>query len=143
MKSPIQSVEVSYLVHATEDPEKVGRAVAALLRTSRGEATERLQGHYGNEIFRVRIHLTGDEAARACDSLFVRMQPVAKAEVLGGLDSFIDQHSALFLRLDKQALVSGEVAPGSADPVRIKIKPRGFMVRGGAAAFYQDLIGRR
>jgi len=31
MKGPIQSVEATYLVHATEDPAKVGGAVSRLL----------------------------------------------------------------------------------------------------------------
>ncbi len=141
MKGPIQSVEVAYLVHATEDPGKVEGAVVSLLGAKAEPVLERLEGHFGNEILRARLHLIGDEAGRAFDSLASRLPQEVRKEVIADLESFLDEHSALFLRFDKQSLVSGSVALGSADAVRVKVKPRRFMLKDGAAELYARLIG--
>lgn len=142
MKGPIQSVEVTYIVHATEDPRKVEMALGELLGNQNKAVAEPLEGHFGNEILRVRLHLTGDEAGKAFESLVSRLPQGVRSEVLADLSSRLDEHSALFLRFDKQSLVSGSLALGSADSVRVKVKPRGFM-KGGAASFYSGLIGGR
>ncbi len=143
MKGKIQSVEVSYLVHATEDPMKVEVAVAGLLGTEFEPVLERLEGHFGNQILKARLHLTGDEAGRAFDNLATRLPQGVRTEVIARLASLLDEHSALFLRFDKQSLVSGSVVLGSADAVRVKVKPRSFMMKGDAAAFYLGLFGGR
>jgi RNA binding exosome subunit len=44
------------------------------------------------------------------------------------------------LRLDKQALVSGSFVLGYADPVRIRVKPRTYLAKGGAPAFFKELM---
>lgn len=141
MKGPIQSVEVTYLVHATEDEKKVEEAVSQVLAVKSQPVTERLEGHFGNEILSVRLHLTGDEAARALESLVERLPKDLKARFLENIGAFVDEHSALFLRFDKQKLVSGTLALGSGDSVRLKVKPRLFLLRGRAAEFYASLIG--
>ena len=143
LKGPIQSVEVAYLVHATEDPGKMEEALSRLLGSETVPDLERLEGHFGNEILRARLHLTGDEAGQAFESLVSGIPQGVMKEVLGDLPSHLDEHSALFLRFDKQSLVSGSVALGSADAVRVKVKPRGFMMKGGAEGFFADLIGGR
>lgn len=102
---------------------------------------ERLEGHFGNEILSARIRLTGEEAAKAVHTAFASLSKDLKAELVANIDEYLDEHSALFLRLDKQRLVSGILALGSRDSVRFKVKPRLFLVRGGAAEFYAKLIG--
>jgi RNA binding exosome subunit len=141
LKGPIQSVEVTYLIHATEDEKKVEEAVGQVLAVKAQPVIERLEGHFGNEILSVRLHLTGDEAARALGSLVERLPKDLKAGFLANIGAFVDEHSALFLRLDKQKLVSGTLALGSGDSVRLKVKPRLFLLRGRAAEFYASLIG--
>jgi RNA binding exosome subunit len=143
LKSPIRSVEASYLVHATEDKEKIGRAVSRLLSTGTEAEVEKLEGHYGNEILRARLQLTGKEAARAFEGIVSALPPAVKAEISSSIQTLIDEHSALFVRFDKQRLVSGTVSLGSGDSVRVKVKPRVFLVEGGAAKFYLGLLGRR
>lgn len=141
MKGPIQSVEVTYFIHATEDPRKVGDALARVLEVTGRPAVERLEGHFGNEITKVKLHLTGEEAGGAFENLVARLPGNLRNELLAHIGTFLDEHSAFFLRLDKQLLVSGSLALGSADAVRVKVKPRVFLVRGGAARFYSGLIG--
>jgi RNA binding exosome subunit len=143
LKGPIQSVEATCLVHATEDSGKLETAILELLGTQAKPDLERLEGHYGNEILRARLHLTGEEAEKAFETLVGRIPPSVRQELLADLPSHIDEHSALFLRFDKQSLVSGSVVMGSSDAVRVKVKPRAFMMRGGAPQFFEGLLGGR
>jgi RNA binding exosome subunit len=140
MKGPVQSLEATYLVHATEDPMKLQRAVQGLLQTQAAPGVEELEGHFGNRIIRARFHLTGEEAALAIANIFGKMPLKLRKEILAQIPSYLDEHSALFLRLDKQELVSGSIALGSGDPVRLKVKPRLFVVKGSAPQFYARLI---
>ena len=143
MKGPIQSLEVSYLVHATEDAAKIEGAVSALLGLDPVTLTEDLEGHFGNAIVRARVHLTGDDAERGFRHLAKALPKALADEVASDASPYVDEHSALFLRLDKQRLVSGSVVSGAGDAVRVKVKPRGFVVRGSASAFYRGLLGRK
>lgn len=132
---------MTYLVHSTEDGERIGDAVARLLATPGSPEFERLDGHFGNEISRVRVHLLGEDAERALQRVFSAIPSEMRKAIESDLESYIDEHSALFLRFDKQDLVSGGVSLGSSDPVRLKVKPRLFIVKGTAPEFYRGLLG--
>jgi len=140
MKGPIQSLEVTYLIHATEDAGKLERAVSTLLGSSAEPELDPLEGHFGNRIVRVRLHLTGEDASSALASVLKSMHPGLKKEILSDISAHLDEHNALFLRLDKQKLVAGSTAIGSGDAVRLKVKPRLFLVKGSAPKFYEQLI---
>jgi RNA binding exosome subunit len=143
LKGPVQSVEITYILHATEDSDRVSSAILRLLGTTNLPEVEHLEGHFGNAIVRARLHLVGSEAGEAFAKLVSTMPQTLREEIIEGLASFLDEHSALFLRLDKQRLISGSVELGSGDSVRIKVKPRIFLMEGGAARFYTELIGGR
>jgi RNA binding exosome subunit len=143
VKGVIQSVEVTYFVHATEDQGKIGEAVARLLGQEPDGETEVLEGHFGNQILRARVHLTGEDAGSAFNRLVDSFPAGVLQQVLTELESHLDEHSAFFVRLDKQSLVSGTVSLGTSDPIRVKVKPRAFLIRGGAVSFYSRLLRRR
>ena len=140
MKGPIQSLTVSYILHATEDEKTVLNAVRNLVSGGAEPAVEELEGHFGNRIAHVSFHLTGDAADEAFSRVVWSLSEDAKAELMRTISSHIDEHSALFLRLDKQSVVSGKLLLGETDPVRVKVKPRAFMLKGGGPRFYSDLI---
>jgi RNA binding exosome subunit len=141
LKGQIQSVGISYLLHSTEDPSKVNAAIAELVLTIVDPELEEMQGHHGNKILRANLHLTGKEASKAFETIMERLGDSLRRELLEDIGVNIDEHGAFFLRLDKQGLVSGSLLFGTSDPVRVKVKPRGFLIRGGAAEFYSKLIG--
>jgi RNA binding exosome subunit len=143
MKSLIQSMEVTYLVHATEDPAKIAMAVARALGIEATPEIETLEGHFGNRILRAKVHLTGDEAEGGFSRLVEAMPRGVVDEVLSEVGAHLDEHSAFYLRLDKQSLVSGSISLGSSDPVRVKVKPRRFLIKGGAPEFYSRLLRGR
>ncbi len=136
MKPPIVSVEVAYLIHATEDEKKVERAVARLLGGNPAFQTEALEGHFGNQIIRTKTHLTGDLAASSFRHIVAALPPHVRDAIAGELGTFVDEHSALYLRLDKQRLISGSPEIGTADSIRVKVKPRLHALQQGALEFY-------
>jgi RNA binding exosome subunit len=141
LKGPIQSVEITYLIHATEDQQKVEASIAKVLAIKAQPVVERLEGHFGNEILSARLHLVGEEANLAFQVVIARLPKDLKAGLLANIGVFLDEHSAFFLRLDKQQLVAGTLALGSGDSVRLKVKPRLFLLKGGATEFYASMIG--
>lgn len=141
MKGPIQSVEVTYLIHATEDQQKVEESIAEVLAIKVQPVIERLEGHFGNEILSVRLHLIGEEATEAFKGVVARLPKDLRVGLVSNIREFLDEHSALYLRLDKQRMVVGTLALGSGDTVRLKVKPRLFLLKGGAAEFYASLMG--
>jgi RNA binding exosome subunit len=56
------------------------------------------------------------------------------------LGEHLDEHSALYLRLDKQRLLSGRLELTDADPVRIRVKPRLYTAKGGARSLFAGLL---
>lgn len=140
LKKEIQSVEVSCFVHSTEDVGKVATAIAKQLHISLEPLSERLEGHFGNLVLHLRYHLTDEEAWVAFRVMVKGMERDSQRELLESLESSIDEHSALFLRFSKQDLVRGKFVLSTGDPVRVRVKPRGFMKRGEAAAFYTRLL---
>jgi len=145
LKGPVQSLEVSYFVHATEDFMKLSEAVSAILSVTSTPVKERLEGHHGNPITRVRYHLTGNEAAMVLDRIATRLTGETKTTLRRNLEELLDEHSALYLRFDKQRLVQGSLQEGSGDAVRVKVKLRGggsYLARGNAAEFYSKVLFR-
>ncbi len=140
MKSLIQSLDVSFLLHATEDLEKVSLAVGAIIGVDAPAEVEEMTGHFGNRIRRVSFRLHGEDATASFFRLARRLPEPLKAELTRDMDRFLDEHSALFLRLDKQSLVEGELRLGSGDAVRLKVKPRAFMMTGSAGGFFARLL---
>lgn len=141
MKGPIQSLEVSYLLHSTEDTAKVNEAISELVSFEGETLVEEMEGHYGNTIRRVRVRLNGDNATGAFGRISRRLGEGQKKDLGKTISERVDEHSALFLRFDKQKLVSGELSFAESDAVRIKVKPRAFLLRGTAPQFYVRLIG--
>ena len=141
MASAVQSLEVSYFVQMTEDGEKVRRAVADLVGGEPPEERQEAEGHHGNKIVWVRVHLTGDEAEKALRRIVSRIDPDETKAILGDLRDALDEHNALYLRLSKQVLVMrGGAVLASSDPIRVKVKPRSYMVGRDPEGFYARLF---
>jgi len=136
MKSTIQSLDVSMLLHATEDSERVIAAVRGLIDADGTLETVEMEGHFGNSIKKVGVHLHGDQATKAFAALTARMPGGLRKELAKDIDKLVDEHSSLFLRLDKQKLVEGEIATGYEDAIRLKVKPRAFLMHGHAREFF-------
>lgn len=141
MSSEVQSLEVSYFVQLTEDEEKVRKAVASLLGGEFPEERVEAEGHFGNKIVWVRRHIVGDVAGAALKEIVSRIAKDERKAIMGDLEAMLDEHNALYIRLSKQVLVmTGDAVLASSDPIRVKVKPRSYMVRGDPAGMYARLL---
>jgi RNA binding exosome subunit len=140
VKGAIQSLDVSYLQHATEDDEKVASAVRGMLGTEAPFESEDLEGHFGNSIRKVSVHLHGEDATRAFTRLTARMPRALRESLVKDIDRLIDEHSSLYLRFDKQRLVQGEITAGYDEAIRVKVKPRAYLMHGHARDFFLDQL---
>lgn len=143
MKSAIQSLDLSCILHATEDAEKVSAAVRALVGEEHTFRREEMEGHFGNSISRVSLHLQGEEAAMAFARVMARMPAELRGSVARDIEGHVDEHSSLYLRIDKQRLVQGEVVAGNDDSIRLKVKPRASLMHGQARDFFLSQMQAR
>ncbi len=83
-----------------------------------------LEGHYGNEVKRYVIHLTGRRADEWGKQLLQKMDEADRRRIANEVEKYLDEHGKLYLRLDKQSLIDGVIRAGVEDVVRVKLKPR-------------------
>ena len=121
------SVKISTITHATEDHEKVAKAIRnlSLGETSLGFIMNRAKGHHGNEIttsvFTIR---NAKNAERFLKNIWSGLSQLDKTEVYSSLASRIDSSGTLFLRIDKQEALKGRIRLENIDPVKIEISFR-------------------
>jgi hypothetical protein len=121
----LAGVQVSFLVHATEDEDRIVEAVEAGLGVERGLfAVSVLEGHHGNPIKRYEARLKGREAKRFLERLAEGIGGSVRDRLTLGLQDYLDDKGTLYLRFDKQALVEGRLELGG-EGIRVRVKPKG------------------
>jgi len=123
----IERLEVTTIVHATEDPEKVAEAIANLLgleELDEIEVTE-ARGHHGNPILYLKLTLKGKKAREAFHNL-MKMLDDFEFEILKRELGARSEGSKLYLRFDKQKAFMKEARLSSgSDVVRIVVVFKG------------------
>jgi len=121
----IQSVEISTIIHATEDPEKVQTALDTVLPcTLRQQFTRRyVEGHHGNPITTVNAKLTKPADILQFTNHFIsKLQRIERLKITRDLTLHSDADGNLYIRVDKQTASQGTVQLSEDDPIRVKIK---------------------
>lgn len=120
----IERVNVSAVVHSTEDMEKVGEAMAELFPFEFEIEVSRAKGHYGNELTFLEVELKDRRKIEEfLEHLFRRLKESGELEYLKDtLEERIDAGNVLHLRFDKQRAYMGEVVLGSSDPIAVRVK---------------------
>lgn len=122
-QEPIQSVELSTIAHATEDPSKVDKALQNLLLGIYQPFTRRyLEGHHGNPIVKIEAKLTFENAGQFAHSLVSKLSKSERLKILRDLQLHSDDDGNLYIRVDKQRLLQGDFQIAEDDPIRVKIK---------------------
>jgi RNA binding exosome subunit len=121
--SPIAYMDVRFSVHATEDMEKVKKAVYNLFPPTRSEEIafkkDAVKGHYGNPIVLFMMRTKNEELIKALvKKVASGLGPYDKEEISQECQRFPDK-SNLYLRLDKQAAFKDELRLRRADPIHI------------------------
>ncbi len=137
------SIQVSFFVHATEDASWLCDAVCAQLGISREELEiQKLSGHFGNEVFSVRAHLTGKKANEISRNIFERMDYSSRKKAAAELSKSVDEHDALYLRFDRQSLEMG-LSLSDNEPIHVKLKPANRRDRESILRAYSELLLRQ
>ena len=125
MERIVQSVEISTIVHATEDQEKVQAALDAVFPPALRKLFTRryLEGHHGNPIVTINAKITKAADIKQFTQHFVPKLPrMEKLNLLRELNLLTDVGGNLFIRLDKQSAFQGLIQLAEHDPIRLKIK---------------------
>lgn len=116
--------EISCVLHATEDENKVLNSAAALFSISEDKFFfKRLEGHWGNPITYLFALLDGKEARKTALSISLALNSVDKVQLKNILHSLVDEKGNMYIRIDKQAMCRGKIKLSEFDAVRIKFKP--------------------
>lgn len=137
------SVTISFFVHATEDEPRLIELVSRELGVPQSEMQiEPLKGHYGNALTSVRAHVIGRAAGEISKYILTTLDVETKRALSREIDRNMDEHEALYIRLDRQ-LLSRRFTLGYDEPIRIKLKPKNrFGERGTVRETYRELLGK-
>jgi len=123
----IDYIEVSFLVYATEDMDRLLQMIKSMVHKENFEDLEfvidKMRGYYGNPITKVttviRNRLIALEIVlKIANSLKLKEKEILKSEI----NHHIDDRGTFYIRLDKQAIFKSDICLGTSDPIRMKIK---------------------
>jgi len=118
------TVRVSSFAHATEDLDKVVRAIQNMNpQELMGEIhTDRVRGHYGNQIIACHATFAGrSKAERFFNHLWANLSSLDRALLYSRAESQIDKSGTLHLRLGKQEALKGNFVLKDDEPIKIEI----------------------
>ena len=125
---PIAYVDIRFSAHATEDPKKVMEAVQKILPSNYIDniafKKSNLRGHYGNPIILFETRIKSEEIIQAFVKNFSSNFGELDKETLLREINLHAEDGSLYLRLDKQAALQGELKLSAADPIRVRIRFR-------------------
>jgi RNA binding exosome subunit len=124
-KAPVAYIEIRVFAHATEDEEKVLKAVRNTLPAKLSEditfKKTGLTGHHGNPIILYQAKIKEKELIRAfLEGLSAGITSLDKEVLNREIKQHIDK-GCLYIRLDKQAAYNKRFKFCSTDPIHVRI----------------------
>jgi RNA-binding protein len=122
MSVNFSTAEISIIVHATEEKDKILEHLNSTLGISPDSFSIGFtEGHWGNKIGLLTSILSKNEA----NSLYVKIKSCITDTDVASLSNFFDfydEKGTLYIRLDKQRVCRGKVSLSEGDSIRIKFK---------------------
>ncbi len=126
-----EEIDFEVLCHATEDEDKVIRAVKNLIPADFHSSIKinkvKLEGHYHNPIIKFNIILEGDlQVRRTLSLIFKSLNSEEQRGLIENLESYIDEAGSFYLRVNKNMSYRGIAALkfDTGDVIRLKTKLR-------------------
>lgn len=124
----IAFIDVSLFAHATENEDKVMRAVQNFFPLKYLDSVtfrrQNLHGYHKNPIVLFEARIKDKEIIQAfVENLSSNLSMVDKQNLLEEIGRYVEKGS-LYLRLDKQAAFKGSFKLCTADPIRVRIRFR-------------------
>jgi len=140
----ILSLHARTYVHATEDREKVLKALSTVfpedIRGSLNPSIEVYEGHYGNPIEVVTVDLNDSSLAlKTLKYIVDRLSEADRSRLLNTLEERVDRHGGLYIRLSKQEAFRGFIVLEDGDDV-IRIHVRFSGGKKEALRYYRELL---
>lgn len=126
----IDKLLIQVLCHATEDEEKVMKAVENVVgfdRMSRMKITTQvLKGYYGDPVTMIKFEvLDPDTSLEIVKDIFSKLSEYEKIDLVENCVERGKQGGKLYIRLDKQAAYNEVLRLSDKDSVRIEVAIRG------------------
>jgi RNA binding exosome subunit len=123
----VRDVEVSAFAHATEDEDKVEKAIKNLLpEESRDIWLKRttLKGHHGDPITILTAKTRRKGATDVLRKVVQELSPLDQQRLLDESEDRLDGGGNLYIRFAKQKAYLGKANLQETDPVRMKFRLR-------------------
>ena len=122
----IAYIDIRFFAHATEDLNKVIKAVQNVLPANHVNdivfKRDNLQGHYGNPILLFETRIKKKETVKAViENFSSHLRELDKKALHEEIDLHV-QKGSLYIRLDKQAALQGELKLCTTDAIRLRIR---------------------
>lgn len=124
----ISQIEISAVIHSTENIEKVKKAVGNLLPEPPDASRFKVKhskGHYGNPIKLLTLTVsTRNQAYLIFKNLLLHLSEESKKIISNNLKERMDSKGSLYLRFNKQSAIFKVLKLMDNDPIRMKIRFR-------------------
>jgi RNA binding exosome subunit len=117
---PLHYVDLRGFCYATEDDQRVERALGTFLPGDHPVERQETEGHHGDRILVLSARVEAADGMRQVLDALGDLDELAR--VREELDERVDDNCSLFLRLDKQAALAGEVRLGEGITLRAKVE---------------------
>lgn len=121
---PFSAVDISVIIHATEDENKVLESLSTILciHPNKFQHTESI-GHWGNRIVLTTGRLESADANTLVQKILNSLNSMERGRLSTSLQSFLDEKGNLYLRLDKQRICQKRISLAESDSVRLRFRP--------------------
>ena len=142
MKKPFAGLHARAFCHATEDLERVKRALLNTIGDAEMQIVQ-TEGHHGNPITIVESSV---ENIEEISSFFERLAEDDLRFVLDTLSTRVDEGCNLFIKIDKQAAYEERIRLGSnEDVISIRLKVIAFpakceIAQSKSKAFIENIV---
>jgi RNA binding exosome subunit len=123
----VREVEVSAFAHATEDEDKVEKAMRSLLPEKARNIRLRMitvTGYHGDSITVMTGKMRKKGATGVLRNVVRKLSSLDQQRLLDESEDRLDGGGNLYIRFDKQKAYIGKVSLQETDPVRMKFRLR-------------------
>ena len=118
------TAEISIIVHATENQDKVLQSINDVLSISPERfSSNTSEGHWGNKIILLSAVITTAEANSLISKILSTLNKIDRHSLSDFFDNYIDEKGNLYIRLDKQRICQGRTSLSDNDSIRIRLRP--------------------
>jgi RNA binding exosome subunit len=118
------SAEISIIVHATENQDKILQSINNVLSISPDRfSPNSSEGHWGNRILLLSAVIGSEEANSLISKILSSLNKIDRHSLSDFSFKFIDEKGNLYIRLDKQRICQGRTSLSDNDSIRIRLRP--------------------